>query len=113
MGRGNIMNVCRMPHGLRILSPKTRDTMPCCHRRRSSALAGQPRSIVGLSCQAPLSPMTRSSLNPNPCSRRRRSAALAGQYRNIMNVCRVLPNGTAAKQAVDEAIDLCTPIGAS
>lgn len=44
--------------------------------------------------------------------RRCRSAALAGQYRNIMNVCRVLPDGTAAKQAVDEAIDLCTPIGA-
>ena len=29
-----------------------------------------------------------------------------------MNVCRVLPNGSAAKLAVDEAIDLCTPIGA-
>lgn len=28
-----------------------------------------------------------------------------------MNVCRVLPNGTAAKAAVDQAIDICTPIG--
>lgn len=44
---------------------------------------------------------------------RRRAAALAGQYRSIMNVCRVLPNGSAAKLAVDEAIDLCTPIGAA
>ncbi len=44
---------------------------------------------------------------------RRRAAALAGDYRNIMNLCRVLPNGSAAKRAVDTAIDLATPVGVS
>lgn len=43
--------------------------------------------------------------------RRRRAAALAGEYRNIMNLCRVLPNGSAAKRAVDAAIDLASPVG--
>ena len=41
-----------------------------------------------------------------------RAAALAGEYRNIMNLCRVLPNGSAAKRAVDAAIDLASPVGA-
>lgn len=34
-----------------------------------------------------------------------------GEYRGIMNLCRVLPNGTDAKLAVDNAIDLASPIG--
>ena len=41
----------------------------------------------------------------------RRAAALSGDYRNIMNLCRVLPSGSAAKRAVDAAIDLATPVG--
>lgn len=40
-----------------------------------------------------------------------RTAAMLGEYRNIMNLCRVLPGGTEAKLAVDEAIDACFPIG--
>ena len=36
---------------------------------------------------------------------------MLGEYRNIMNLCRVLPGGTEAKLAVDDAIDACHPIG--
>jgi len=38
-------------------------------------------------------------------------SAQAGEYRGIMNLCRVLPGGTEAKQAVDAAIDACEAIG--
>lgn len=34
-----------------------------------------------------------------------------GEYRGIMNLCRVLPQGTAAKLAVDKAIDRLPTIG--
>lgn len=34
-----------------------------------------------------------------------------GEYRGIMNLCRVLPQGTAAKLAVDKAIDRLMTIG--
>ena len=34
-----------------------------------------------------------------------------GEYRGIMNLCRVLPQGTAAKLAVDKAIDRLSTIG--
>lgn len=40
-----------------------------------------------------------------------RTAAMLGEYRNIMNLCRVLPGGSEAKLAVDEAIEACSPIG--
>ncbi|KAK9804170.1 hypothetical protein WJX73_008272 [Symbiochloris irregularis] len=40
-----------------------------------------------------------------------RTAAMLGEYRNIMNLLRVLPGGTEAKLAVDDAIDACYPIG--
>ena len=36
---------------------------------------------------------------------------MLGEYRNIMNLCRVLPGGTEAKLAVDDAVDACHPIG--
>ena len=34
-----------------------------------------------------------------------------GEYRGIMNLCRVLPQGTAAKLAVDKAIDRLSTVG--
>ncbi len=34
-----------------------------------------------------------------------------GEYRGIMNLCRVLPQGTAAKLTVDKAIDRLPTIG--
>ena len=34
-----------------------------------------------------------------------------GEYRGIMALVRVLPNGIEAKRLVDDAIDLCSPIG--
>ena len=34
-----------------------------------------------------------------------------GEYRGILNLCRVLPQGTAAKLAVDKAIDRLSTIG--
>ena len=40
-----------------------------------------------------------------------RSASSMGEYRGIMNLCRVLPQGTAAKLAVDKAIDRLMTIG--
>ena len=40
-----------------------------------------------------------------------RSASSMGEYRGIMNLCRVLPQGTAAKLAVDKAIDRLPTIG--
>jgi hypothetical protein len=40
-----------------------------------------------------------------------RSASSMGEYRGIMNLCRVLPQGTAAKLAVDKAIDRLSTIG--
>ncbi len=38
-------------------------------------------------------------------------SAQAGEYRGVMNLCRVLPGGTEAKAAVDDAIDACENIG--
>ena len=40
-----------------------------------------------------------------------RSASSLGEYRGIMNLCRVLPNGTDAKEVVDDAIDMAAAIG--
>lgn len=40
-----------------------------------------------------------------------RSASSMGEYRGIMNLCRVLPQGTAAKLIVDKAIDRLSTIG--
>ena len=40
-----------------------------------------------------------------------RSASSMGEYRGIMNLCRVLPQGTAAKLVVDKAIDRLPTIG--
>ncbi len=40
-----------------------------------------------------------------------RSASSLGEYRGIMNLCRVLPNGTDAKEVVDDAIDMTAAIG--
>ena len=40
-----------------------------------------------------------------------RSASSMGEYRGIMNLCRVLPQGTAAKLAVDKAIDRLMTVG--
>lgn len=36
---------------------------------------------------------------------------MMGEYRGIMNLCRLMPAGTDAKLAVDEAIDRCAAIG--
>ena len=59
-------------------------------------------------CAQLLQTLTKRALGNMDCCR---SASIMGEYRGIMNLCRVLPNGSDAKLAVDNAIDLCASIG--
>lgn len=79
----------------------------------AAAAAGAVAAVDGLS------PLARRQRGSNPSLLLRNDSdmsdlvrsAQAGEYRGVMNLCRVLPGGTEAKAAVDEAINACEDIG--